>query len=369
MVGSWTTERVTSAPGPHDTARCDIRSATTIDPPGPRTRRIRPAHVIGAALALTALIMIVGAPAPWPQGHAAATTVGVGAGGDVFGPAAVTVAQGDTVTWNWVGGQHSVTSSSPSEPFDSGAQTAGTFAHTFNRAGTFRHLCVWHSGMTGTVVVTPAPSAATTAPAGAPGTTAATPGAASSAGSPNAAAPVAASAPPKLATVRVSGTRLAFSLDNPATVTTAAVAGRKTTPIGKAEAAKPGRGSMLLALNRLRVGRYTLLVSAKNSEGRSARVRVAVRVTWELRYRALRVQQALAAKAGTVAASVPVVGAADAPAAPATDPAPATASGMAAPTAPAPAPAPPVCDKTTTDHSGHGHGSADPRCDSSGHGG
>ena len=346
-----------------------MHSPTTTDLPAPRPRRIRLAHVLGAALALTALIMIVGAPAPWPQGHAAATTVGVGAGGDAFGPAAVTVAQGDTVTWNWVGGQHSVTSSSASEPFDSGAMTAGTFAHTFNQAGTFQYLCVWHSGMTGTVVVTPAPDATASAPAGAPGaagTTTATPGAATSAGSSGAAGPVAA-APPKLATVRMTGTRLAFSLNNPATVTTAAVAGRKTTPIGRADAAKPGRESMPLALNRLHVGRYTLLVSAKNSAGRSARVRVHVRVTWELRYRALRAQKALAAKPGpAAAASLPVVGsAADAPPAPAPAASPPTAA-ASAPTAPAPAP--PVCDKTTTDHSGHGHGSADPRCDGSGNG-
>jgi len=166
----------------------------------------------------------------------------------------------------------------------------------------------------------------------------------------------------------MSGARLAFSLDNPATVTTAAIAGRKTTPIGKAEAAKPGRGSMLLALNRLHVGRYTLVLSAKNSGGRSGRVRVRVRVTWELRYRALRAQKALAARTAPAAASVPVVGsAADAPPAPAADPAPAAAPAPAASSAPT-APAPPVCDKTTTDHSGHGHGSADPRCDSNGNG-
>ena len=78
-----------ATPGPHDTARCDMHSPTTTELPAPRARRIRPAHVLGAALALTALILIVGAPAPWPQGHAAATTVGVGAGGDAFGPAAV----------------------------------------------------------------------------------------------------------------------------------------------------------------------------------------------------------------------------------------------------------------------------------------
>jgi plastocyanin len=351
-----------------------MSSPTTLDVPAATRRpRIRPAHVLGAAVALTALILILGMPAPWPQGHAAATAVGVGAGGDAFGPNAVTIAQGDTVTWNWVAGKHSVTSTTASEPFDSGAQTAGTFQHTFNQAGTFQYLCVWHSGMTGTVVVTPAPAAAGAAPgaagaAAAPGAATATQGAA---GATAGATPVSASAPPKLARVRLSGTRLAFSLDNPANVTVAAIAGRKTTPLGTA-GAKVGRGSMPLALHRLRVGSYTLVVSAKNTAGKSARVRVPVKVTGQLRHRALLAQRALATKAAAAStASVPVAGAAAA-----ADPTPATAPAAPAPapeaSAPAAAadaaPAPLVCDKTTTDHSGHGHGSADPRCDHSGHG-
>jgi plastocyanin len=330
----------------------------------PRTRRLRPAHALGAALALTALIMIVGAPAPWPQGHAAATTVGVGAGGDAFGPAAVTVAEGDTVTWQWVGGRHSVTSSSTSEPFDSGAQTAGTFQHTFTHAGTFSYLCVWHSGMTGTVVVTPAPSAAATAPGAAAGaaTPAATTGAAGAASSPAATA----TAPPKLARVRLSGPRLSFSVSNAANVATVAIAGRKSTAIGKVEA-KSGRGSMLLALNRLRVGRYMLFVSASNAAGKSTRARVRVKVTSKLRLRALSARKAEAVKASPAAtANVPVVDAAAV--APTSAPAPAAPAAPAPAAIPAPAaPAPLVCDETTTDHSGHGHGSADPRCDGSDH--
>jgi plastocyanin len=339
-----------------------MTSPTTLDLPAKRTpRRIRPAHVLGAALALTALIMVVGAPAPWPQGEAAVTTVGVGAGGDAFGPNAVTIAQGDTITWNWVGGKHSVTSTTPSESFDSGSLTAGTFAHTFNQAGTFKYLCIWHPGMTGTVVVTAAPAAATTASGAAGAAGSGTAASGGSAGRPGA-APVAAGAAPKLARVRLAGTRMAFSLDNPATVATVAIGGRKTTAIGKVDA-NVGRGSMPLALNRLRVGRYTLVVSAKNTAGRSARMRVRVRVTSRLRQRSLLAQKALAAKAAAPVASagVPVVG--GAAAAPVSAPAP---QASAPPTDTPAAPAPPVCDKAHTDHSGHGHGIADPRCDSGG---
>jgi hypothetical protein len=55
--------------------------------PAGRSRRLRPAHVLGAALALTAAVMIVGAPAPWPESHAAATAVGVGGSSETFGNA------------------------------------------------------------------------------------------------------------------------------------------------------------------------------------------------------------------------------------------------------------------------------------------
>ena len=92
---------------------------------------------------------------------------------------------------------------------------------------------------------------------------------------------------------------------------------------------------MILALNRLRVGRYTLLVSATNAAGKSVRARVPVKVTWKLRYRALSAQKAAAAKAAPAAtASVPVVGAAaTATAAPSARPA-AAASSTASPAGP-----------------------------------
>src|SRR3954469_14139907 len=200
------------------TARCKMTPPPTIEspaattvatpapeaPPDRRRRRVRPAHVLGGAVALTAAIMALGAPGPWPQRHAAPATVGVGAGGPVFGPAAVTVAQGDTVTWQWQGGQHSVTSASSAEPFDSGSQTAGTFQHTFTQPGTFTYVCIWHSGMQGTVTVTPAaagpaaPAAGTAAPS-----PAATPGATTSATTPAdaAATPASAGGIPKLTRV------------------------------------------------------------------------------------------------------------------------------------------------------------------------
>jgi plastocyanin len=305
-----------------------------------RWRRFRPAYVLGAAVALTVTIMVVGAPGPWPQGHAAATTVGVGTGGDAFGPAAVTIAQGDSVTWQWQSGNHTVTSATASEPFDSGSMTSGAFSHTFATAGTFSYLCIYHGGMTGTITVTPtaaapaAPAAGTApgaAPAGAPGTRPA-----------SGPTPVAAGAVPKLVRVK----RLVFTLNHPATVAT--VAAGKKTQLGKLEA-KTGKGTMLLALNRLKVGRYTLLVNARNTAGRATRIKVHVKVTWALRYRALAALRAAAKKAAPApAAAVPAL--------------PPTA-GVSAPARPAPAATPvPAAPPTTAtpcdddDHSGHGHG-------------
>src|SRR4051794_15829690 len=387
----------------HDTARCNMRPPPTIESPaatsaaipatdaptGRRGRRVRPTHVVGGAIALTAAIMALGAPAPWPESHAAPATVGVGSGGPVFGPAAVTVAQGDTVTWQWQGGQHSVTSTS-SEPFDSGAMTAGTFQHTFNTAGTFTYVCVWHSNMQGTVTVTPAPAAPATGTA-APSSVA-TAGTAGSAATPAAAAanPATAGGVPRLARVPPSGPRplfslnhpaapaptppaaggarslprvrrsaprLLFSLSPPATVATVAVSRTRTTPVGRLDA-KPGKGSIVLALNRLRVGRYTLLVGAKNALGTTTRTRVRVNVTRALRHRALAMQRAArTAKApAPAAASVPVVAQAAAALPP---PVAAPAAPVATP--PADAGSPVQCGGSN--HSGHGHGSGGPPCE------
>src|SRR3954447_12142057 len=196
-------------------ARCKMKSPPITESPAASPaadarpdrpgRRVRPAHVLGGALALTAGILALGAPAPWPQSHAAPATVGVGAGGPVFGPAAVTVAQGDTVTWQWQGGQHSVTSASSAEPFDSGSQTAGTFQHTFTNPGTFTYVCIWHAAMRAPVPVPPAaaaPAAGTAAPpaAATPGATTSTTTATDAATA--AASPATAGGVPKLTRVR-----------------------------------------------------------------------------------------------------------------------------------------------------------------------
>jgi halocyanin-like protein len=84
-------------------------------------------------------------------------TVKVGAGsGLAFGPAAVHVDNGATVTWEWTGqgGAHNVVNEGGA--FDSGStQSSGTYEYTFEEDGIYQYYCSPHkgSGMLGVVVV------------------------------------------------------------------------------------------------------------------------------------------------------------------------------------------------------------------------
>lgn len=69
---------------------------------------------------------------------------------NTFKPGALTVAVGDTVTWEFKGGAaHNVTFSD----FRSENQSSGTYTHTFNTAGSFDYKCTIHAGMNGTIKV------------------------------------------------------------------------------------------------------------------------------------------------------------------------------------------------------------------------
>jgi plastocyanin len=94
-----------------------------------------------------------------------------------FTPATVDVRPGATVTWHFDAGTHTVSADAgQAESFDSGAQSAGTFAHTFAQEGRYTYVCRRHSGMDGVVIVRNAPTTPdTTAPA-TPAGLAATPG-------------------------------------------------------------------------------------------------------------------------------------------------------------------------------------------------
>ena len=86
---------------------------------------------------------------------------------------APTIHVGDTITWTWNGGFHSVTSVAASaEAFDSGDQSSGSFSHTFTHAGSFNYYCNIHGfdngngtagGMAAFINVVPAPEPTTLA--------------------------------------------------------------------------------------------------------------------------------------------------------------------------------------------------------------
>ena len=71
----------------------------------------------------------------------------------------LTVLPGETVTWDFVGGLHSVTSLN-SGGFDSGVKSNGTYSKTFSTPGVFDYVCSLHGSMTGTITVmgTPVPT-------------------------------------------------------------------------------------------------------------------------------------------------------------------------------------------------------------------
>jgi plastocyanin len=74
-----------------------------------------------------------------------------------FGPSALTVDAGTTVTWDWVGAAaHNVTWVGGT-PAASATQTSGTYTRNFAAAGSFDYYCTIHgtetTGMRGSVTV------------------------------------------------------------------------------------------------------------------------------------------------------------------------------------------------------------------------
>lgn len=101
-------------------------------------------------------------------GPVSAATFAVDVGpGLSFNPAAITVAAGDTVTWNFVSPNHTTTSNATTgvDAWDSGVVSPpGSFSHTFVNAGDHPYYCAIHSSpggtmMNGVVTVTAPPAA------------------------------------------------------------------------------------------------------------------------------------------------------------------------------------------------------------------
>lgn len=129
-----------------------------------------PRHRTGAVVLLTVLVLVLGSA----DGHAhAGHYVNVSVANHRFDPATVTLAEGDTVLWDFIGPDtnHTVTSddgqamSFDSDPDGTPNHRIGDgYAVTFNQPGTWTYHCRVHSGMRGTVEVQDIADVVVTAP-------------------------------------------------------------------------------------------------------------------------------------------------------------------------------------------------------------
>jgi plastocyanin len=117
---------------------------------------VRRLPLLTAALALGAALVLAGCGGGEGGAADAAPVTGVSqvtAKDNRFTPAAIQVPAGTTVTWAFKDSlvPHDVVA----DGFSSGEpRRKGTFAHTFDRPGTYPYRCTVHEGMTGRVVVT-----------------------------------------------------------------------------------------------------------------------------------------------------------------------------------------------------------------------
>lgn len=112
----------------------------------------------------TVTVTAGGTPAPPPPSTPPSTpapapsTATVTTPGTSFSPAAVTIAAGGTVTWQFTGSaRHNVTfnGTAPAGGSIPDAQPGTSVSRTFTTAGSYAYECTRHSGMTGQVIVQP----------------------------------------------------------------------------------------------------------------------------------------------------------------------------------------------------------------------
>ena len=218
---------------------------------------------LGAAIFAMGAFAAAASPA-----SAAPATVNVE--NDAFGPSAVTINAGESVTWNFNESSHNAKGDGWSVNDSFGK---GTFSRTFDAAGTYSYVCQAHPDMKGTVKVDPAaaaPAPATPAPGPAPAPGAPTADAA--AASPAFTAPLARdTAVPRVATVRAARSRLRVVLSEDATmIVSVRHRGRQVRRMR----VKGTKGANTVALKRLRRGRYAVRVVAIDAAGNESPAKV-----------------------------------------------------------------------------------------------
>jgi plastocyanin len=224
-----------------------------------------------------------------------------------WNPPTVTIATGDSVTWDFTGSvlAHNVAAvDGPDEdttwtgqivPF----KTSGTASRQFNFPGTYTYLCQAHPGMDGSVIVegepteptpTPTPGEPTPTPTTDPGGPTPTPppgggGTGGPGGDPMDTPPPTASAAADrtapvvsgLALKRIKrGARVAFELSEPASVTLIARKGKRTLRTLRLQVRS---GEHKAKVRRLGKGRRTFSLQARDAAGnRSDTVSASIRV-------------------------------------------------------------------------------------------
>ena len=111
----------------------------------------------GAQTATATANGLTGAPAvTFTTTATTVTTVQVGPT-NAFTPSTVTIVAGTAVNWEWQGTTpaHNITFTTANAPADVPDQTQGSAQRTFPAAGTYNYHCTNHTGMNGSVTVTP----------------------------------------------------------------------------------------------------------------------------------------------------------------------------------------------------------------------
>jgi plastocyanin len=233
-------------------------------------------YAAAAAIAITAGLGAVGAATA--NRATAEHTIRAIAADTEWHPEALTIQTGDRVTWTFEGGVHNVKSTSSNWVFTSGpAPSQNPAPYTFTSAGVYEFVCEVHADtMTGTITVqdepvdpTPTPTATPTptptpTPSTQPGTNHPT--------TPPPSGDTTDSVKPSIAGVRLTASlgavKVRFRLSEPATVTVRVKrkGSRKVLKSARVQASA-GTRTVTLRSKRLKKGRYTVEIQARDASG------------------------------------------------------------------------------------------------------
>jgi plastocyanin len=235
--------------------------------------------VLAAATAIVAALVVGGVGVAGAAQQATDATVAAD-DGTVWHPDTVAIDVGDTVTWTFANPTqfHNVASDSANWTLDSPvAQNHPDVSYTFDAPGTYRFVCEVHPGMSGTVTVGTPTEEPTEVPTEEPTqepTVVPQPGGGDDhTSTPAPGGTVTDTAKPRVSKVRLKGLRRAvrvrFRLSENAGVTIRVKRGRRTVKSKRVQA-PAGTRTVKLRSRRLRRGRYTARIQARDAFGNTS---------------------------------------------------------------------------------------------------